>query len=378
MVHLNLFRNLFLCSTLLLPLRAGVVEFFDPNAINSSKSLYSNFNYFIASDPISLDGMFNDWDGEYHPKAGKNIAMQDMRLDIGTEIFEDYYLGYFYRYNVHIKAGKDFTDFFYRVKNHIDLERNKVYKLNLDIEGLQQSGLILSNTQVVFDNAEHSLSVGGAISLTVGHEMQHGSIRGNAESLNKKNYHASGEIFSYYTHNYLYDLDVNKATAYGYASDFAIAYKNKKYKLGINFIVNDLLSQMYWKNLPYSAVDIETDNQSYDEDGYVHYSPSISGDELYVDFTQKIGPRYRVEIDKNINEDTGILLGIDYIYNEFLPYFQVNKLLTDTHAISFSYENRFKSFGVDYHYKDFSIGLRTDGFSNASTFGLSTNLLVSF
>ncbi|HHB94042.1 MAG TPA: hypothetical protein ENK88_02760 [Campylobacterales bacterium] len=378
MAHLSLFRSLLLYSTILLPLEAGVVEFFDPNRVNSSDTLQSNFSYLIASDPISLYGMFHDWDGDYHPKSTTNIALQDMRLDIGTKVFEKYYLGYFYRYNVYIKAGKDFTDFFYRVKNHIDLEQNRVHELKLDIEGIKQSGLILSNSQVVFDNGDNNLQVGGAISLTVGHEMQHGSIRGDVEVINEKSYHASGEVSSYYTHNYLYDLKVNQASAYGYGSDIAIAYQNKKHNLSINFIVNDLLSKLYWKDLPYSNVHIETQNKSYDEDGYVNYSPSISGNEVYVDFTQKIEPRYRVEADKNIANGINIQLGTDYLYDEFFPYLQLNKILSDTQHIAISYEHRFHSFGLDYGYKNFLFGMRADELQNTSTFGFRSSFFFHF
>ena len=378
MVLLNHFRSLLIYSTFILPLQAGVVEFFDPNRVDTSYTLQSNLSYFIASDPISLDGMFHDWDGEYHPKSLTNIAMQDMRFDIGSGIFDDYYVGYFYRYNVYIETGKDFTDFFYRIKNHIDLDPSRRYELNLNIEGIEQSGLILSHSKMVFDNGNERIKLGGALSFTVGHEMQHGSIDGQARVPNKKSYEASGEISSYYTHNYLYDLDVTKATAYGYGSDFAIEYKNRDYGLEADFIVNDLWSKMYWRDLPYSQVHIDTKNKSYDEDGYAHYSPSIKGKELYVDFTQNIEPRYRVEVAKELEKDRTMTVGSDYLYHALLPYVQLSQSLSNQQNIALSYEHRFGSIGLDYSYKALSFGLATDGIKDASTFGIRANYLYQF
>jgi len=366
------------CSTLLLPLQAGVVEFFDPNNIDTSSNFHSNLSFLMASDPISLNGMFNDWDGEYHPKSSTNIAMQDMRLDIGTHIYDDYYLGYFYRYNVYIEAGKDFTDFFYRTKNHLDLDPTRTYDLNLYIEGIKQSGLILAHNKVVFDNGSATLKVGGALSLTVGHDMQHGTIDGKASVPNSKSYVASGEVSSYYTHNYLYDLNVKKATAYGYGSDFSVEYKNRDDGLEVDFIVNDLLSKMYWKNLPYSLVHIETENRSYDEDGYVHYSPSISGKELYVDFTQTIDPRYRLEVNKALKNKLALTVGSDFVYDTLFPYIVVNKQLSDSKNLALSYENRFKSFGIDYRDDIFSIGVTSDAFHDVSTFGVRGTFFYDF
>jgi hypothetical protein len=379
MVLLNHFRSFLLYAIFILPLEAGVVAFFDPNKVASSPhNIQSNLSYLIASEPISLEGMFNDWDGNYHPKSNTNIAMQDMRFDIGTEVFNDYYLGYFYRYNIHIKAGKDFTDFFYRTKNHLDLDPTRTYGLNLNIEGIEQSGLILAHNKVIFDNGNDSVKIGGAFSFTVGHDMQHGSINGKATVPSEKSYEASGEVSSYYTHNYLYDLDVRTATAYGYGSDFSIAYKNKAYDLEVDFIVNDLWSKMYWKNLPYSHVNIDTKNESFDEDGYVHYRPSISGTEVYVNYTQTIDSRYRIEASKGIKKDLTLTSGTDFVYDTFFPYILVNKYLSDSKNLLLSYENKFKSFGVDYRDEIFSIGITSDGIQNVSTFGLRGALFYPF
>lgn len=379
MVRLNHFRSILLLTTLLLPLKAGVVAFFDPNKeVSSPHNIQSNLSVLLASDPISLYGMFHDWDGEYHPKSNTNIAMQDMRLDIGTKLFDDYYLGYFYRYNVYIKTGKDFTDFFYRTKNHLDLDPTRRFDLKLNIEGIKHSGVILAHSRVVFDNANDSVKIGGAVSFTVGHDMQHGTIDGEARIPSKKSYEASGEVSSYYTHNYLYDLDVKQATAYGYGSDFSIEYKNRAHELKANFIVNDLWSKMYWKNLPYSHVNINTRNTSFDEDGYIHYSPSISGTELYVDYTQTIEPRYRIEVNKKIKSDVTLTAGTDYVYDTLFPYITADKELSNSKNILFSYENRFKSFGVDYRDKTFSIGITSDAIKDISTFGLRAGFLYDF
>jgi len=381
MAHLNHFlKTIILIILLLPPLRGGVVTFFDPNHLNSSTpyTVTSKLEYLIASDPISLDGMFHDWHGVYHPKSGENIALQDMRIDIGTQINPSFYVGYFYRYNVGIKTGKDFTDFFYRVKNHIDLDPNRVYRLDLDIEGVEQSGIAISHTHFLINNTHTRLQIGGAISLGVGHDMQEGSIHGKAKIIDNKTYYAVGDISSYYTHNYLYDLDVDQASAYGFGSDIAISYYNKTDTWGIDFLMNDLYSRLYWKDLPYSKVEIETENHSYDEDGYVHYSPSISGLELYRNFTQKISPRYRLEGHKDLSHGVIALVGCDYLYDTTLAYVEVQKQLMAQTYVGFSYEERFHSFEVQYNRENFSFSLRTDSLKDNSVLGITANYFFLF
>ena len=70
------------------------------------------------------------------------------------------------------------------------------------------------------------------------------------------------------------------------------------------------------------------------------------------------------------NKDIQILVGLDYLYSTFIPYIQVEKKLSKTQTIHFMYENRFKSFGLKYDYKDFSIGIQTDRLKKSSVFGL--------
>lgn len=379
MVHLNLFHSLLLYLIFILPLEAGVVAFFDPNeAVASSKNIQFNVSDFTASEPISLDGMFNDWHGDYHPSNNKNIAVQDMRIDLGTKLDDHNYLGYFYKYNVYIETQKDFTDFFYRIKNDLELDPKRVYALNLHIKGIKQSGLVLAHSAVIFNNSKHSIKVGGAFSLTFGHDMQEGTINGEAKSPSSKSYEASGEVSSYYTHNYLYDLNVKKATAYGYGSDFSIEYKNKTDNVKAKFLINDLVSRMYWKNLPYSHVNINTSNEFFDNDGYAHYNPSISGKEIYSDFIQTIEPRYKLEIQKSMKQELDFIVGTDMVYDTIFPYIMVNKSLSKLEAISLSYENKFKSFGIDYRNNFLSIGIKSDGIKDNSTLGLHINLLYDF
>ena len=374
MVLLNHFlRNLILISFLeLLPLQAGVLNFFNPTQENNS-DIYSEFDYFIASDPISLYGFFHKWKQDYHPKSHKNIAIQDMRWDIGKN-YDKFYLGYFYQYNAYIKTNKDFTDLFYSVKNHIDLDTHRVYNLKLNIDGIKQQGILLSYK----DNISNSLSLGCAIHLATAQDMQQGSINGKATATDKKNYHAVGDISYHYTHNYLYKLGVDDTNGYGFGMDIALSYSNIDYLFDIDIIANDLGSRVYWNNLPYSDVTIETNNKSYDEDGYVHYNPSISGKEVYNNFIQKIKPRYKVEITKLIYADTDIVVGSEFAYSEKIPYISINKSLTNTQSIDISYENRFHTFGLDYSYKRFSIGFNSDNINHISAFGIYTNLLFSF
>ncbi len=379
MIPLNHFLRLlvllYICS---LPLRADVLQFFDPTKEHKSSVLTSQLSYFIANDPISLEEFFGDWQAHYHPRSGTNIALQDMRVDIGGNFYKEYYLGVFHKYNVFVKTGKDFSDLYYTIKNKKDFYHDRDYLLNLDIEGIKYSGMMISTRSLLYHNSENTLLIGGALSLFFGHDMQEGTVRGSATSPSEKIYQVQAQSTYHYTHNYLYDLDVESANGVGYGGDIALAYTNSLYGFGVKVIANDIFSRMYWSDLPYSSVDIQTENKTFDGDGYVKYSPSISGVEKYIDFTQHIEARYKLVLEKKIYKGVVFSGGIMRTYGENFPFVRFDEALSASQDIGFSYESRFKSFGLDYRYKGFMLGVATDALSNFSAFGLRGSFQLQF
>jgi len=355
-----------------------VLHFFDPTKEFTPSSLTLSSSYFIANDPISLEEFFSYWKGHYHPKDGQNIALQDARVDIGGNFYKDIYFGIFHKYNVLIKTNKDFTDLYYTAKNKEDFYHDRDYLLNLDIYGIKQSGIVISKNSTLYQDDEHSFKLGGALSLSFGHDMQEGSISGEATSLSEKVYQASAESRYHYTHNYLYDLDVLSASGIGYGADIALAYTNTKYDIGLKLLANDVFSRMYWKKLPYSFVSIQTENKTLDKNGYLIYSPSVSGLEKYTDFTQHIEARYHFSIKKKFYDYVVLSCGLERVYGENFPYIRFDEAVSQSKDIGVYYETRFKSFGFDYRYKNFFLGFSTDALSHFTALGLRGGFQLSF
>ena len=302
MVHLNHFRKLKYLPAILVgklflinTLHAGVIQFFDPTVTPQNQAIKAEYKTFLANDPMPIKEFLDDWDGDYTPKNGQNIALLDSRFDFGVGIGRHYYLGYFYQYDLFIDTDKDFTDLFYKVKNKNDLEVAREYALDLDIKGIKQHGLMFSGVGSMFENDEYFVGFGGTLYLSYGVEMQNGFIAGKAQSINNKDYDIDASSSYYYTHNYFYDLDVSSTHGYGYGSHVGLYFKDKKHNFQIKFLVNDLVSKMYWKELPFSKILLKTENKSHDENGYVKYAPTISGLEQYRDYTQTLTAKYKLE-----------------------------------------------------------------------------------
>ncbi len=376
MIPLNhFFKHLFLLGICSLFVRADVLSFFDPS---KASSFNTSFSYFLANDAISLKEFFGDWKSHYHPKTGENIALQDMSLQIGGSYYKGYYLGLFHRYDVMIKTNRDFTDLYYTIKNKKKFHHDRGYGLDLDIYGLRASGLRIARDMLLYHDSQARIMMGVGGEVFFGHDMQEGEIRGHGISTSEKSYHISASSRYNYTKNYLYDLDVSSANGLGYGLDFAISYENSVYGFVAKLIANDIASRVYWKDLPYSFVDIETKNKSTDADGYAKYAPSIHGLERYRDFKQKIEPRYQLKFSQKLFEKGMLSAGVSHAYAENFPFIRWDEVLDDAQKIGFSYESRFGSFGIDYRYKDFALGVMSDSLRDFSSFGLHAAWQVKF
>ncbi len=374
MVLLNPFSKYFLLLCLCpLIVWAEVLTFFDPSHASSSKV---SFSYFLANDAISLSEFIGDWKSHYHPKSGENIALQDLSVELGKQLESGYYVGIFHRYDVFISADKDFADFYYTVKNKKPLLSDRVYGMDLDIYGLRASGLRLAKGIELYRHKQEVIMIGVGVQVLFGHDMQEGDIRGSGLSRGDKSYHIEANSHYNYTQNYLYDLDVDKANGLGYGMDFALSYSNSEYGFFVSFVANDLLGKLYWKDLPYSEVTIETNNKSNDTEGYATYAPSIYGVEKYHDISQDIEPRYRLKFSQKLSEKGLLSVGVSHAYAENFPFIRWDEALDALQDVGISYEGRFHSVGLDYRYKGFSCGLMADSLRDFSSFGLHASWQV--
>ena len=353
----------------------GVLPMFNPIKVHDSAYTFSTQG-FMADDPVSLHDFFNDWEGEYTPEKSDNYAFEFLRVDIGKSFDDGYYVGYFYQRDVIIKTNRGFVDAYYIIKNDLPIEQQQDYELFLAIYGIIRHGIVVSRDMSVWSNDTKSLHIGFGAFVSYDTDMQHGTLSGEGSIYTDNSYDASGYTSYYYMDNLLYDLDVKDTYGLGYGTHFALLFEDKEYNYSLSFNVNDLFSYTHWKNLPYSLVNIETQNQEYDGD-YVSYNPTISGWELYKDFTQKIEPKYNFEISKTINKDYSVDVGVDYIYEIYFPYIKASRVFDD-YTLSLQYEFRYETLGFAYSSKYMDFKLYSNGFADTSAVGFSLGVHHTF
>lgn len=370
-------KSLFIALVMTSILCAEVLPFFNPTSPSTQYTAMMNIQGFIANDPVSIKGFFNDWEGEYNPKNKNNIAMEEFRVDIGIQL-NGYYVGYFYTRNFLATSNRGFVDFYHAIKNDIQFQSEQNYDLQLKMNGIQEHGVMFSKNIFLLNNNEQKLIIGASTYLSYATDIQDGSLLGKGNIATDMTYNATAIADYYYLDNLLYDLDVKNTYGIGYGLHLGLLYSNKKYGIELQMIANNLLSRSHWKHLPFSYVAIETNNQIINNNGHVEYNPTINGLEVYRNYTQKITPKYHIDIKKYFSQKTDMTVGLESMDNITIPYVTISTIFNNTQKVTLLYETRFKSGGIKFQEKDYSVSLISNGFANTSAIAFSGSYIYHF
>ncbi len=358
--------------------QAGVIPLFDPLKPVLTTSTNIHIQRLTANDAVPLRDFFNDWDGKFDPKENDNIFIHMSRMDIGTLLLDRYYIGYFYQKDIFAKSNRGFVDAYHAIKNHREFDTTQAYDLTVDINGIEKHGILLSDQHTLFTTNQHSIKVGYSAYISYDTDLQQGNFTGEGSIMQDDTYSISGLVDYYFMDNLLYDgWDTDSAYGIGYGFHFGLLYENSRYNMALECVANDILAKSYWKHIPYSLVHLETDNQAIGDDGYVQYDPTISGKEIYENITQKIPLKTHIAIKKYLDDGLEFQAGLDSVKYTTIPYISMTKSFGEK-KITLLYEHRFKSIGIGYQDKNFSLSIQANGLKNTSVLGFAGEYSYQF
>jgi hypothetical protein len=371
MVHLNRSINLsaILTGVALSPLFAAPLSFF--NHFEQNNRYVIALKYHNANDAISIkDEARYSWNKEgYSPREGTNLALINHRMDVGINI-HDWYFGYALRYDMFIQTNRSTTDILQLINTKSNLPLDRLYEVNLKAYGIATHNLLLSRSFTIHKNFKAFASVAWIQAFG----MQEGFVDAYANIVSRNEYDFEGYSEYYYDKNHLYTLDVEKPKGYGYSLQFGLEYQHRAHIF--RFLAQDFASKIYWKDLPYSEVSIISDKKEYDEKGYVTYKPSISGYELYRNYTQTLEAKYQLEYEYQYNTKLSGKVALGYYRNYLLPFAALK--YKQNHNISYlvGYEGRFKQLSLGMEWYDFKLSIAANNITHPTA--LSLDLRYSF
>ena len=328
---------------------------------------FFNFYTFNANNAISLKNITTDWSGEYKSPKGsfKVLHLLDLKLGYKNKNFS---IAYILKNSLYIKASKDFSDLLYSVKQSENLDKNRIYNLNFNLDSFATYGIEISKELYKYKQKSFTLSLKGSFSLLKGFFLQNANIKGSAFANNTKDYSFKAIMDYYYSKNYFYNLSVKRPSSIGYNSSFLLEGEFKKYTFKIDF--QNLLGYLFWENAPYSNVHLEAKSNIQSDK---KYNPLVYGYEGKRNLKQKISPLVYAKISYNFDNFKLFLKNIKY-KSFYLPSFgfEKNFYLWKT---SLEYENRFHTltFFLKRDNFSFTLGLENPNINKSKSITLGIN-----
>ncbi|MCP4179256.1 MAG: hypothetical protein GY756_15965, partial [bacterium] len=185
-----------------------------------------------------------------------------------------------------------------------------------------------------------------------------GELHGKATMLAPNDYDYEASVNYQYTNDPLFGRLVEEPTGHGFSIDIDIDFQFTA-EWSAQLQITDLMGQIYWQDLPYTVAVANSDRKEFDDEGYVHINPALSGKEWqYSNYTYDLTPRSKFCITHTYQNDSAFIEGY-YQYDYFL-WALGNKIDTGKGYLLLKYWPENRALTLGYKLNRFEIDLTAD------------------
>lgn len=273
-------------------------------------SPYVRIESMTYSQPNSIKSALNEWRGPFN---GGTRQWTFNTIESGVET-NDWSLGVFYRKDYNLQFSKDTAEAYYLLKNKEPLPIGNHYQLDLKAASFAAKGV--RATWRIVPSSRLQMRLG--LSLFSASSLIDGSIYGNGTALTDNSYAYNAAVDYHYSRDYLFKREVSAPSGIGASLDFGFLANIRPW-LRVRGHVDDLMGSIWWKNAPYTTATANSNRESYDASGNVHFAPLISGYEgTTTRFVQRLSPRFSGQADIGYLGKPSGIMAVQYQYGQTL------------------------------------------------------------
>jgi len=274
------------------------------DSVADEADLYARVSGFGYSEPIALRQFTTDWSGRI---SSGNTALQHVQAESGVA-YHDWGAGLFWRDDGEARFSADTAELYYLLKNKLPLETGKRYVIDIDIEHARSNGVRVFRT-ARFDRWA-TLTVGA--SLFHSDKLISGTMRGTVTATGNKDYDLNDVTVDYaYSRDALFDRDVVAPQGRGFSFDLDLAAIPAP-AWTVRLQMQNLFGNIFWPSAPFTQARVDTDNKTYDANGYVHVKPLLSGRQGEHDYRQRLPLLADTRVSYNVYDTIDLLGGVTY------------------------------------------------------------------
>jgi len=309
---------------------------------------------FAYSEPIAVKAaLFDDGKGRYS-KGKRQFAWS--WLELGFLWQQKVGFSFLRRYDYDLRFSKDTAKLYGMTVNKQDLPVGREFFVDLKTDIFHAKGLRISYNSFLFDRLKITT---GLSYLQTGYFIN-GDLHGRATVLAENDYDYVADVDYQYTKDELFDRSVNDINGHGFSLDID-AYLDITPAWSAQFKITDLLSWIYWKNLPQTVAITTSDRKKFDSDGYIHINPTLTGREgEHSNYTQILSPRSMLNIKYSYFHYTAFIEG--YYQYDFLLWNTGCSIKTGVGNALIKYWPKNEAVTIGYKYQKFEIEITADHF----------------
>lgn len=275
----------------------AVTTLFSFAVASAAPEAYLKIESFSHADPVSVHSYVKSWDGRL--ESGSDAVTHNW-IESGA-CYGRVCAALLHRLDYEVKANHDTAELYYLAHNRRDLDTGRVYDLDLRVWHQRSRGLRLAYR----DTPHIGLSLEYGISLLQAQVFTDGRLTGSSRVSGPKNYDYDLQVDYFYSEDGLFERDVPLPAGKGMSLDISVAWRINE-RFFVYTQVRDLYGYLKWDRAPFTTATATSATKTFGEDGYVNYSPTITGVEGNRDYRQRLHPRALLGVDYQWSQDNTI------------------------------------------------------------------------
>ena len=305
-----------------------------------------------VSEPEPIKTTLKDW-GEGFDSGHRQWVVA--RAEAGVRI-NNLEVSVFSRALADLRMNSDAVEFYGRIARKEELLPGEQVPVSLDANGFIGNGL-----RIGYNHKVHNWTISGGASLFKTRYLLSGQLDGNFTALADNDYNFEADVDYVYYRDMIFDRpDIQAADGIGWSFDLSGVWEASEH-WSLGFSAEDLFARIRWKDAPFTVAKANTDNKSYDEDGYAVFAPTISGREGYRDsFFQELDARYKVSVDYHSDSPWSALLRGQYQFGYGFLGGGMGYRYSENTKISVLYWPKLEALGLEFRHLRWSAALSAD------------------
>ena len=256
------------------------------------------------SEPIALRQLTTDWSSGL---SSGDAALQHLYVESGVE-YQDWGVGLFWRDDGQARFSADTALLYYLLENKQPLAPGRRYAIDLEVEHARSNGMRVF--RIARFDTWATVTLGA--SLFHSGKLISGTMQGTITATGNKDYDLNSvTVDYYYSRDVLFDREVSAPRGRGFAFDLDLLARPAP-AWTVHLKTENLFGNIFWKAAPFTQARVDTDNKTYDENGYVRVQPLLSGKQGNRDYRQRLPLLVDTRVSYNVSAAFDLVGALTY------------------------------------------------------------------